>query len=240
MLAGQQPVDERSHDRGEQRDKTAGRSSLEPAHRDTASHDRNKERSRSPLARQPAARRTAWSGHQALFNDAIRRVDVNAPDGVEQQVRAIKQEPGTPDVVMMEPAAKDIKQEAAAQEQATRASLMEINQEQVPSIRIQPSNISTDAKVADTGGTSLPGHVPELYDNTSVVITNVHFEATAEQVGVFFHERCGSVMRVTILKNAHGMPKGRKQKRLLCAPETSIIMSMQGHQIPNLRTASQD
>ena len=45
-------------------------------------------------------------------------------------------------------------------------------------------------------------------DATSVVVMNVHFTATPESLGLFFHQRCGGVMRATILKNAHGMPKG--------------------------------
>ena len=54
-------------------------------------------------------------------------------------------------------------------------------------------------------------------DPESVVIMNVHYDATPEQLGVFFHERCGGVVRVTILKNAHGMPKGYAYMQLASA-----------------------
>lgn len=58
---------------------------------------------------------------------------------------------------------------------------------------------------AQAGGQQLP---PAPVDPESVVITNINFAASPEDVGMHFLQSCGDVVRVTILKNGHGMPKG--------------------------------
>lgn len=200
MRAGQQAIDDKWDERAELPEGTAGRASREPAHRDTAAHERQKDRSRSPVARQPIPKRDARVGQHVLFTDAIRRVEGSAPEPVQKQPVSIKQEPDSSDVVMLDSSGQEIKQEAAAQERTTRSNPTGTD--------ARRSTVQPGAAADGTVDQLQLSPTPEDYDGTSVVITNVHFEATPEQVGIFFHKRCGGVMRVTILKNAHGMPKG--------------------------------
>jgi RNA recognition motif-containing protein len=65
-------------------------------------------------------------------------------------------------------------------------------------------------------------------DPSSVVVTNVHFNATPEDLGLFFHQRCGNVMRATILKNAHGMPKGYAYMQLTDASAAQRALKLSG------------
>lgn len=65
-------------------------------------------------------------------------------------------------------------------------------------------------------------------DATSVVVMNVHFTSTPETLGLFFHQRCGGVMRATILKNAHGMPKGYAYMQLTDAAAAQRAQQLTG------------
>jgi hypothetical protein len=67
-------------------------------------------------------------------------------------------------------------------------------------------------------------------EESSVVVTNVHFQATPEQLGLFFDGQCGGVVRVTILKNAHGMPKGYAYMELQNQEVARSAMNMTGFQ----------
>lgn len=211
MLAGQQlgddKVDERGGHTGGHTGGTAGRASREPAQRDAASHERQKERSRSPVGRIPITKRVARAGQHALFTDAIRRVEGSAPELLQKSQVAIKREPESPDVIVMDASNQGIKQEAATLDRAIRTNPNGAHTHALGS-NAPTAKLQHDAAVGTALDEVQPAHAPEDYDSTSVVITNVHFEATPEQVGLYFHNRCGGVMRVTILKNAHGMPKG--------------------------------
>lgn len=192
MLAGGITADEQVVPRGEQREGLAGRTSREPAHQDNVPQEQQRSRSRSPAGKIPVFKRVARAGQHALFTDAMRRVEGGSAELAQNQPIVIKQEQESPDVVMLDSSMQDIKQEAA------HRPLEGLHAPRLPT-GVDGSNVDSGAK---------PARSPDEYDETSVVITNVHFEATPEQVGMFFHQRCGNVVRVTILKNSHGMPKG--------------------------------
>lgn len=194
MLAGRKLVDDQVDHRSEQPEGMAARASREPAHRDKVPQEQEKSRSRSPAARVPITKRVTRAGQHLLFSDAMRKVEGSSSEMAQNQL-TIKQEPGSPDVVVLDAPGQEIKPEAAAQQEPHgRQPLAE---------RLHAS-ANGGAREAEMQ----TARSPEEYDQASVVITNVHFEATPEQVGLFFHERCGNVIRVTILKNSHGMPKG--------------------------------
>jgi hypothetical protein len=73
--------------------------------------------------------------------------------------------------------------------------------------------------------------IPEHHDDVdpvSVVVTNIHFQATPKDVGIFFDQRCGNVVRVTILRNAHGMPKGYAYMQLMDATSAYAALQLSG------------
>jgi hypothetical protein len=148
-----------------------------------------RQRSRSPASQVPARRNVAHAGASAaVFQQAIRQV---VPEAVK-----IKQELFPSSAVPLGPTSaldRKIKHEKFT---ATAAGI--------------PSRLAGAATMAPFSGhadSSLNGSSVAM-ELDSVVVMNIHFDATPEQLGMHFHERCGSVVRVTILKNAHGMPKG--------------------------------
>jgi RNA recognition motif. (a.k.a. RRM, RBD, or RNP domain) len=72
------------------------------------------------------------------------------------------------------------------------------------------------------------GNGDQEQDPCSVVVQNVHFEATPEAVGLFFEDRVGSVVRVTILKNAHGMSKGYAYMELASPAAAQNALTLNG------------
>ena len=177
-----------------------------------------RQRSRSPGQRSHARRMPATAGPSAaVFQNALRQA---APESNPSQLQ--------------------VKQELfnAPQPQPLSAT------NGVQAAQIQPlgSNgavvapVATGAAAAANGTVTLqptigglyaPVATPEL-DPNSVVVMNVHFDATPEQLGMFFHERCGDVLRVTILKNAHGMPKGYAYMQLASAAAAHSAQQLSG------------
>eukprot|EP00892_Ulva_mutabilis_P002987 jgi/Ulvmu1/1268/UM109_0066.1 len=216
MLAGSKAADDQGDYRSEQREGMAARASREPAHRDKGPQEQGKSRSRSPAAKLPISMRVARSGQHALFSEAIRRVEGTSAELAQNNPVVIKQEQDSPDVIMVG-SAEEIKQEAAVQLPPNG---------QTPTVQLHEEN---NAGSADDEMQQEP-RSPEEFDDISVVITNVHFDATPEQLGIFFHERCGSVIRVTILKNSHGMPKGYAYMQLASAQAAADALGLDGIQ----------
>lgn len=164
-------------------------------------------------------------GQRAVFEDAVRRTGGIAGDeAAGTQLVNVKQEPATesPDLIVLSPA-KDVKGELAARDGeggATRGNYA-------------PNNAFYNAFYRNEAAARWPGMMQAQawsgeHEECSVVITNVNFQATPEQLGLFFDSQCGSVVRVTILKNAHGFPKGYAYMELENGEAAQSAMNMTG------------
>lgn len=90
----------------------------------------------------------------------------------------------------------------------------------------QPGMQAMQAQLhAQATGQPLP---PLDLDPESVVITNINFQASPEDVGMHFLHNCGDVVRVTILKNAHGMPKGYAYMQFASAAAAVKALQLNG------------
>lgn len=72
------------------------------------------------------------------------------------------------------------------------------------------------------------GQMPHGVDPNSVVVQNVHFQAAPEQLRDFFQGPCGLPLRITILQNAHGFPKGYAYMELQSAEAALKARSLSG------------
>jgi hypothetical protein len=154
---------------------------------------------------------------QALHGQASGFTD--AANGAALDPVAIKQElfpsPAPASVTAAAPTLRIVKKEPPALVAATPQTAMPA---QFGGFAVPASAASKLANVVPAGEV----------DVASVVVMNVHFNATPEDLGVFFHQRCGSVMRATILKNAHGMAKGYAYMQLTDANAAQRALQLSG------------